>query len=100
MRQARHERNALWISSLESLPLEFSDQRDDLLFKDLRRHRTNVLLGDTAVLRDHKRLWYAVDTPINRHTAIDIGARARVGVAHCIEPSCSVVGLVLVVESM
>ena len=38
--------------------------------------------------------------PIDADAAIEIGSRARVGIAKCIEPSCRVIRRVLVVEAM
>src|SRR5579863_3852501 len=80
------------------LTAQARDQWQDRPLKNFRRERADLLEGDATLAIDDVRLGNAVDAPIDRHASVTIGAGARVGIAHRVEPARGVVGLVLVVE--
>ena len=59
-----------------------------------------MLEGDATVRADHEGFGHAVDAPIDRDAAIEVGAGARVGVAKCVEPTRGVLRMVLVIEAI
>src|SRR5258708_38887356 len=76
------------------------DKWHDGVSENLRRHRADVLVGNMAILRDDEGFRHAVNAPIDGRAPVDIGPRSRVWIAHGIEPSRGIVGLILVVETM
>src|SRR5665213_1138333 len=77
-----------------------TNQRQKRARPHRRRDRTGVLVRDPALGIDDKRLRDAIDTPLDRHSAIQIGACSRVRVAHLVEPARGVCRWVLVVEAV
>ena len=68
-------------------------------FQIIRRDRSDQLVGDLAVAADHERLGHAVDAPLDRSTAVGVGAVRHERIAVAAEEAPRIVGLVLVVDA-
>src|SRR6267142_2008044 len=88
-------------SSIEmnSLRIEFLQQRLDALGDHLRRERADVLHADHAALVDDECLGHAVDAEVDADAAVLVEDGRVIGVAELVEPAHAVGALVFVVEA-
>src|SRR5712691_8556708 len=88
-------RNTSSLSTFELL-----DQREHLLFDDLRRERADALVADHPELVDHVGLGHTVDAVVDPDLPVEVEDGELVGVAHACQPCQAVLALVFVVESV
>src|SRR5262249_30237119 len=87
------------LASLGSVPQRLLELGLQNAIEIVRRDRTDELVGNPAVAADDEVLRHAVDSPFDRGTPIEVGARGRVRIAVAAEKPTGVVGLVLVVDA-
>src|SRR5688500_3493791 len=86
-------------SRRKSLAIELSAERPQLLLRDLRRERADMLVADHALAVDDVRFRHAVDAVVDRDAARGVVHREPVGVAIAPEPGQRVLARVLVVQT-
>src|SRR5687767_2162251 len=77
---------------------ELLHQRLQLLLRDLRRHRADVLVADHALLVDDVGFRHAIDAVVDADAPRGVEHGELVGIAVLLQPRQRVLALVLVVE--
>src|SRR5688572_10801419 len=83
----------------KNLAIELSDERPQLLLRDLRRERADVLVADHALAVDDVGFGHAVDAVVDRDAPGGVVDREPVGVAVAPAPGQRVLARVLVIEA-